>query len=369
MVSTPSHAPSCLTIDLDAIQNNYRFICNKVSHGKSAAVVKADGYGLGEVAVSKALFNAGCRSFFTAHIDEAIAVKQAIPHASVSVMNGLLSGEESVYSEYDLVPTLNDLNQIELWKKHCSNNGAPQANLQFDTGMARLGLMPTELEELCLDLSKLDGINLQYIMSHMACADDPPHPLNKKQQKDFSSAIKRLPKVPAMLAASSAVFLGPEWHFDMVRPGVALYGGAPNEQIQNPLSQVVRLEGKVMQVREVNEPQSVGYSALFQPKSRRLIATVAAGYADGFIRSLSSRATVYYKDHAIPVVGRVSMDVITIDVSDLENTENAIKPGDTVDLIGPNHDINALAKEAGTISYEILTSLGKRYKRQYVGGA
>ncbi len=368
MASSPSHAPSCLTINLDAIQNNYKIICETASPSASGAVVKADGYGLGEVKVSKALYNAGCRDFFTAHIDEAIAVKEVLPNATVSVMNGILAGEEKIYCEYDLVPTLNDLGQVAIWKEYRKNHKTPKANLQFDTGMARLGLMPQELDVIFNDLGLLDGIELKFIMSHLACADDPSHPLNRKQQEDFAAAITKLPKATSMLAASSGIFLGKDWHFDMVRPGVALYGGAPNENSPNPLEQVIKLEGKVLQVREVDQTQTVGYGAMHKPTGRQLIATVAAGYADGYIRSLSDKATVYFNDQPIPVVGRVSMDVITLDVSSLENTKNAIKAGYMVDLIGPNHDINDLAKEAGTIPYEILTSLGKRYKRQYVGG-
>ncbi|WP_420549997.1 alanine racemase [Curvivirga sp.] len=369
MAANTSYAPSRLTIDLNAIQDNYKTICNYVTPSRSGAVVKADGYGLGEVIVSKALYDAGCRAFFTAHIDEAIAVKQAIPDASVSVMNGLLAGEETVYKEYNLVPTLNSLDQVKIWQKFCQENDSlPQANLQFDTGMARLGLMPKELNELCDDLSQLDGINLQFIMSHMACADEPSHPLNRKQQQDFVKGIARLPKATAMLAASSAIFLGEDWHFDMVRPGVALYGGRPNEDAPNPMKQVIKLEGKVVQMREVNAPETVGYAASYEAKDRRLIATVAAGYADGYIRSLSNTATAYKNEKAVPLVGRVSMDVLTFDVTHLENTADAVKTGDMLDLIGPNHDINDLAKEAGTIPYEILTSLGKRYARHYIGG-
>lgn len=360
----PTHAPSLLTIDLSAIADNYRLLCGLTDHGQSAAVIKANGYGLGAIAVAQCLWEAGCRIFFTAHLDEAIAVRDTLPEAGIGVLNGLMAGDEDVYGAYRLMPTLNDLGQVRLWAAHCRDKGPLPASLHFDTGMSRLGLPPVEMDLLCDDLSVLDAFPLRFVMSHLACAETPGHALNREQQQRFAAGLKRLPEVPAMLANSSGVFLGKDWHFDMLRPGVALFGGAPNADKPNPLKQVVRLQAKILQIQEIDAPQTVGYGAFFKATEPRRIATVAAGYADGYLRSLSDSGTVYYGDVALPVVGRVSMDLTAVDATDAPMAQ----VGEMVDLIGPKHDINAVAKEAGTIPYEILTSLGARYKRRYIGG-
>ncbi|WP_259780195.1 alanine racemase [Aestuariispira ectoiniformans] len=361
----PAHAPGLLTIDLDAIAENYRILCTRAAHGRCAGVVKANGYGLGLEPVIKALWSAGCRTFFTAHLDEAIAARSHLPEAEIGVLNGLITGDEDIYRGHNLLPTLNDLGQLHRWADYCRGAGQPlPASLHIDTGMARLGLPQKELEQLYADLSPLEAMDLRYIMSHMACADMPEEPMNQDQRDRFAEALKKLPKATAMLANSSATFLGKDWHFDMLRPGVALFGGAPNEDGPNPMKQVVRLQTKILQIQEIDAPQTVGYGAAFKATGPRRIATLAVGYADGFLRSLSCRGTAYYGDQALPLVGRVSMDLTAVDVTDAPTAQ----VGEMVDLIGPNHDINALAREAGTIPYEILTSLGQRYKRHYVGG-
>lgn len=362
----PDHATTTLTIDLDALAANYRLLAARAAPARCAAVVKADGYGLGVAQVARALATAGCSTFFVAHLDEGIALRMILEDedAEILVFNGLMPGSESAYRVYRLFPVLNDLGQIERWRRYCRQHGTHPAALHLDTGMSRLGLPPQETATLIAEPDRLSDLDLCCILSHLACADTPSHPLNREQQSDFAAAVKQLPETTASLAASSGIFLGPDWHFDMVRPGVSLYGVAPVPGEANPMSPVVTLEGTILQVREVDAPQTVGYGATHRFSGPARVATVAAGYADGYLRSISSRGVAYLGDTAVPVVGRVSMDLITLDVSAAPNA----RPGDSVELIGPHHDVDALAAEAGTIGYEILTSLGRRYRRHYTGG-
>ena len=360
--ATPSHAASILTIDLVAIAANYRLLADRAAPARCAAVVKADAYGMGLARVANALAAAGCKTFFVALLEEGIALRELLPEATIMVLNGLMAGEAPVFEAHRLVPVLNDLGQIEDWGAHCKYGGAQAATLQLDTGMSRLGMPPDEVERLAAEPDRLAGIALEGVMSHLACADKPNHPMNRRQLEDFTAAHARLPAAPASLAASSGIFLGPEWHFDLVRPGVALYGVAPTRGESNPMAQVISLKGKILQVRDVDTPQTVGYGATHAFTGPTRVATVAAGYADGYLRSLSDRGTAYLGEVALPVIGRVSMDLITLDVSHAPE----VGPGDMIDLIGPHHDVDALAAAAGTIGYEILTSLGRRYRRDYI---
>jgi alanine racemase len=362
----PGHATTILTIDLDALAANYRLLSNRAAPARCAAVVKADGYGLGVEPVAQTLVAAGCSTFFVAHLDEGVALRMILKdqEADIFVMNGLMPGTESAYRVYRLFPVLNDLGQIERWGRNCGEYGEHPAAVHVDTGMSRLGLPPQELKTLIAEPQRLDGFELRCIMSHLACADTPSHPLNRQQQSDFAAAIAQLPQATASLSASSGIFLGADWHFDMVRPGVSLYGSAPVPGEDNPMAPVISLTGKILQIREVDAPQTVGYGAAHRFTAPTRVATVAAGYADGYLRSISSRGVAYVGDTAVPVIGRVSMDLITLDISSVP----AAQPGDDVELIGPHHDVDALAAEAGTIGYEMLTSLGRRYRRRYTGG-
>ena len=356
---------SILTIDLGAVQSNYRYIAALAAGAECAAVVKADGYGLGAVRVAHALTRAGCRTFFVAQLDEAIALRSALPGATIYCFNGLMPGEAPVFAQYRINPVLNDLGQVADWSQFCRNNSeSPAAALHLDTGMARLGLMPEEAEQLAAEPERLDGIDLALIMSHLACPDTPAHPLNRTQLERFTTLTASLPTARRSLAASSGTFLGPDWHFDMVRPGAGLYGISPNAEKPNPLRQVIALKGKILSVRIVDTPQTVGYGATRRFAEPTKVATVAAGYADGYPRSLGNEGSALLGDTTVPVIGRISMDLITLDVSNVPN----VTPGDLVDLISPHHDVDALAAEAGTIGYEILTRLGHRYHRHYIEG-
>lgn len=360
----PPHATTVLKIDLGALAANYRFLANKVKPAACAAVVKADGYGLGADPVAKTLRDAGCERFFVAHLDEAIALRDTLGDGpEISVLNGLTPGTESEFTLRALIPVLNDLGQIEAWSAHCRRHGPAPAAAHLDTGMNRLGLPPAEADRLAAEPERLDGFPLHCVMSHLACADTPDHPLNRRQQRDFASTIARLPQATASLSASSGIFLGPDWHFDMARPGASLYGVAPFPGERNPMRPVVGVYGKIIQIRDVDAPQTVGYGATHQFTGSARLATIAAGYADGYLRSLGGKATAHIGDNPAPVVGRVSMDLITLDISNAPGT----RLGDEVELIGPHNDLDSVAAAAGTIGYEILTSFGRRYRRIYSG--
>jgi len=232
--------------------------------------------------------------------------------------------------------------------------------------MSRLGLPDDEVARLAADWSLLDGVQIQLTMTHLSSADAPAHPENAAQLERFRSALARLPRTPVCMANSSGVFLGPDYHFDLGRPGVALYGVNPTPAQANPMRRVVTLKGRILQVRQIDAGRGVGYGATFRAAGPTRIATVAAGYADGLLRHLSNQGRVAIGDRLAPVVGRVSMDSITVDVTALPS--DAVRPGDFVDLIGEHHDQDAMATEAGTIGYEVLTSLGRRYHRAYLGG-
>jgi len=358
-------AVSTLTIDLDAVAENYHALASRAAPATCAAVVKADAYGLGIETVARRLWREECRTFFVASLDEAVALRAFLAEAEIVALNGLMPGEAAFYRAHRILPTLNDLSQIESWRRHWLETRPLPAAVHLDTGMSRLGLPPNEQRILLQGPERLDGFECRYLLSHLACADSPDHPLNTRQHDLFAEARGHLPGVTASLAASSGIFLGPEWHFDMVRAGVALYGGAPNPTAPNPMATTVRLDAVVLQLRDVDSPESVGYGATHQFRSKTRVATIAAGYADGYLRSLGGHGAAYWGETALPLIGRVSMDLITLDAT----AAIGLKVGDTVELIGPNRDINDLARDAGTIPYEMLTSLGRRYRRRYLGQA
>lgn len=373
-------AGGILWIDLGAVAANWRALAARVRPAECGAVVKADAYGLGAERVVPTLRAAGCRTYFVAGIDEGIAVARllGVPNRadagnagdiSIYVFNGLIPGSEADFLDHGLQPVLNSLADIDRWSAYAIARGRPlPAAVHIDTGMARLGLPPREVSELAADPSRLRALRVTLLLSHLACADTPAHPLNARQLARFRRAIASLPPAPTSLANSAGAFLGPPFHGQLVRPGIALYGGAPSvDQLPaNPMQPVVRLDGRVLQVREIDAGKTVGYGAAHKSAHRARIATVAVGYADGLLRSLSNRATGYLGEQAVPLVGRVSMDLVTFDVTDVP--EPLVRPGGFIELIGPNHPIDALAGEAGTIAYEILTALGRRYHRVYTGG-
>ncbi len=358
----PQHATSVLTIDLGAVKSNYRLLAKHAGTAICAAVVKANGYGLGAEPVAQALTEAGCTTFFVATLDEAIALRAAQPQSIIYYLNGLMPGETDACAEYCIRPVLNDPGQLDRWAGFRFEKQVQPAALQIDTGLSRLGFTPNETRELAAAPDRLKSIAVDLLLSHLACGDTPDHPLNAEQRDMFAAAAVSLPIATRSLAASSGIFLGPGWHFDMVRPGAALYGVTPNRDKLNPMAQVVHLQAKILQIRDVDTPQSVGYGATRRFTGPTKVATVAAGYADGLPRSLGNEGTAYIGEIAAPVIGRVSMDLITLDISNIPDA----KPGDMADLIGPLNDPDMDAEAADTIGYEILTRLGRRYRRRYI---
>ena len=359
-----------LTIDLGAIAANWTALKGRLRPGATcAAVVKADAYGLGLAPVARVLWAAGCRSFFVALAGEGLALRALLPEAEIAVFNGVDAASAGALVEGGLTPVLNHPGQVADWAAAAARAGtALPAVLHLDTGITRLGFDDADVAALAADPSGLAGLRLTGIMSHLACADQPDHVLNDEQRRRFDAALARLAGLGPLrrsLANSSGIFLGPAYHYDLVRPGAALYGVAPQKSAPNPMAQVVSLKGKIIQSRTIDTPRCVGYGATHRAEPGRRIATVAVGYADGYLRSLSGSARAHVGDTPVQVVGRVSMDLITVDVTDVP--EIAVRPGAYVDLIGPHHGIDALAQEAGTIAYEILTALGSRTARHYIG--
>ncbi|MBT5038716.1 MAG: alanine racemase [Rhodospirillaceae bacterium] len=362
-----------LTINLDAITANWRALGARLKGGAlAAAVIKANAYGLGMAAVAPALHKAGCREFFVASLDEAIALRAILPEGRIYVFFGPSAQDAAEYSRHRLIPVLNDLGQIDAWRARSNAGEGEKAVLHVDTGMSRLGLPPDEVALLVAEPARLAGLNIAYVMSHLACAEQPGHAMNAAQLAEFKVALESLgahtANSKASLANSSAIFLGPEYHFDLARPGAALYGLNPTPDQPNPMSEVVRLQGKILQVRRVDSSRSVGYGAAHVAERPSRIATVPVGYADGYLRSASNQAANqacgYIRGARAPVVGRVSMDMITLDVTDIPQAH--AHPGAAVDLIGGPYPVDRFAADAGTIGYEILTMLGQRYRRLYV---
>lgn len=363
-MTEPLFGQPLLTVDLGAIVANWRDLVARGAPGAVAGVVKADAYGLGVAAVAPALRDAGCRHFFVACLTEGLALRAILgPRPMIAVLEGFPPGADG---DAALVPVMNALADVEAHAAAGRASGVAQrAILHVDTGMARLGLDEGELARLAADHPMLAGVDLLYVMTHLACADEPAHPLNAAQAERFAAACAALPPARRSFANSSGLFLGPGFASDLARPGCALYGINPTPQAPNPMRQVVRLDAPVMQVREIPPGASVGYGAGWTAARPSRIATVAAGYADGYLRSLSGRAVADFRGRPVPLVARVSMDLTTFDVTDLPE----IAAGDSLTLIGgPGCAPDEVAAQAGTIGYEILTSLGSRYARRYIGG-
>jgi alanine racemase len=359
-------AGAVLTIDLGALTDNYRLLRDRLSGADCAAVVKADAYGLGAARVAPALWRAGCRHFFVAHLQEGIALRAALPaEAEIFILNGLMPGAEAACLDAWLTPVLNSLAQLDGWTGLSRRRGrALPAILQVDSGMARLGLSSAEVDQLVRDPARLDGVAIRAVMSHLACADEPDHLANRAQLAMFEAQRRRLPPAPASFANSSGIFLGADYHFDLARPGAALYGVAPVPGAPNPMRAVVRLDARVIQTREIGAGDAVGYGHAFTATGPMRIATLSVGYADGWLRSAGRAGFAHIGDRALPTAGRVSMDSLTLDISTLP--ADMLKPGDFVGLLGPHQSIDDVAAAAGTIGYEILTSLGGRYQRRYL---
>ena len=343
-------ATATLTIDLDAIAANWRALDKLSGPGvQTAAVVKANAYGLGTARVARALAQAGARRFFVAVAEEGVAVRQALgPGPQISILSGHMAGDTEMMHDLDLTPMLNSLEQIT---RHLEALPGHPFGVQLDTGMNRLGVEMLEWQAVAPILLEAGPVML---MSHLACADEPDHPMNAHQLEVFHEMTDGT-GVPRSFAATGGILLGPKYHFDLTRPGVGLFGGRPFDMAQR----VVTLSLPVIQTREVAAGEIVGYSCGWEAEAPSVVATVAAGYADGITRRLSNNAVLWDGATPCPLIGRVSMDLITVDVTHLPEVPKYL------DLLGPHQTVDDLADAAGTIGYEILTSLGHRYLRRY----
>ena len=340
-----------LAIDLDAIAANWRALDRLSPSGvQTAAVVKADAYGLGATRVVRALAQAGARRFFVAVAEEGAAVRQSLgPGPQICILSGHMAGDTEMIHDLDLTPMLNSVDQV---MRHLESLPGHPFGVQLDTGMNRLGMEEGEWEAVAPYVLEAGP---ELLMSHLACADEPDHPMNEAQLAAFH-AMTDGTGVPRSLAATGGILLGTRYQFDLTRPGVGLYGGQPFAQAHR----AVTLSLPVIQTREVAMGEPVGYANAWIADRPTVIATVSGGYADGILRSLSGKATLWDGDTPCPVVGRVSMDLITVDIGHLPQVPRSL------DLLGPNQTVDQLAATAGTIGYEILTSLGARYTRRYV---
>ena len=351
-----------VTVDVDAVVANYRLLVERVRPAKVAAVVKADAYGLGAIPIARALARAGCETFFVAHLEEGMALRRALPHSHILVLHGFFRHAMAEFAANKLIPVLSSLEQVEAWLD--CGRGQPSV-LHFDTGMSRLGMTARDADLLLNDAQRLKRLNVRLVMSHLACADEPNHPRNHEQLERFEAIHHRFGKAPGSLCSSGGCFLGSEFMFNWVRPGIALYGGNPLKDGPNPMHPVVELASPLLQVRTIDSGESVGYGATYIASGPRRLGVVAIGYADGLIRALGNRGHGVIAGVRCPIVGRVSMDLATLDVSAVPAA--SLASGTPVEFIGPHQSVDDLARAAGTLSYEILTRLGPRVELRYVG--
>jgi alanine racemase len=354
-----------LTIDLGALADNWRMLAKRGKGAECAGVVKADAYGLGLGPVAKTLLAAGCRTFFVANLSEGELLRALAPEARIFILNGLAPSASKIYTQAKLIPVLGSLPEMAEWADFCHRSGVRHpAALHIDTGMNRLGLAAH-------DLPRAKNLAAEFTpvlaMSHFVSAEDTSAPRNHSQILRFEQACRQLPPMPASLCNSSGMFLEEAPFLDVVRPGYALYGGNPTPGCDNPMRSVVSLEAVVLQVRDIPGGETAGYNARWAAPSRRKLATINLGYADGFLRSGSCGAVgveIFAGDRFCPVVGRISMDLSIVDITDAE----PIRRGDRIEILGKTISVDDLAAQAGTIGYEILTDLGRRFKRIYTGG-
>lgn len=357
-----SHSDITLEVDLGAIIYNYKILQNLASPAITASVVKANAYGLGVEKVAPALYSAGCRDFFVATLDEALQLTKILgPDANCAVFHGVKRGEETLFSENNIIPVINDIYQLELWHHRAKVEGLElPAILHFDTGMNRLGFNWQDAKQIS-ESSLLKNLDIRFLMSHLSSAEDPANPLNNEQLKRINEVRKYFPKTPVSLSNSWGVLSDKCYHFDMTRPGCALYGVKGNSKAN--IKHVITAKAKIIQLREMAEDGFVGYGASQNVKKGARLAVAPLGYADGYLRSLSNKSYAFFNGKKLPLVGRVSMDLSIFDISAVP--ANEIKPGDEIEMIGNHYTVDEVAANAGTIGYEILTSLGGRYKRVY----
>ncbi|QKV18434.1 alanine racemase [Oricola thermophila] len=371
----PRLAGGRLTIDLTALAANWRDLADRSRPANCAAVVKADAYGLGIAQVVPALLNEGCDTFFVALPEEGIALRKAAPRADIFVLNGVHEMSAATFIEANLIPVLSSLGEIELWSRHCSRRGLHRpCAIGVDTGMNRLGLTVEEALAFRQRNMAEHMVSLVLIMSHLACGDEPGHPMNERQRESFQRVAEAFSDVDSSLANSAGIFLGRDYLFDLTRPGIALYGGSAAADGSTPMRPVISLDARIVQVRQASKGETVSYGAAQTLTRDTRIAVVSVGYADGYPRS-GSRVGVpirsvlpegqygFIGGRRVPLIGRITMDLTLFDVTDVP--QDALENG-WIELIGPNIPLDEAARAAGTIGYELLTSLGDRYERRYM---
>jgi len=360
---------SCLEIHLDRVRRNYLYLQKRLKKGADcAAVVKADAYGLGVAEVVTELHKSNCRHFYVAHAADGMIVRDALKgrEARVYVLNGPYGTAAEEFPRNNLIPVLNSPGDIEYWSGFAKKSGRRQAAIiQLDTGMNRLGLPAGEAARLKNNAGLLKSLDVRYVMSHLACADEPEHPKNQEQLEKFTLLTGQLGLPCGLsLANSAGIFLGADYHFDQVRPGAAIYGINVQNASLNPMQGTVTLKVRILQIRSAGKGETVGYGANYRVSTPSKLATISAGYADGILRSFTGGGAVYIQGQKCPVVGRVSMEAITVDVSRITA---ALHAGEWAEIIGEHQTVDDVAKASKTIGYEILTALGRRYKRIYSG--
>lgn len=365
-----SNGQPILTIDLTAVQKNYRYLQENAAGARTAGVVKANGYGCGAVEVARALQKAGCDLLFvaTTHEGRALREHRELADIAICVLNGCHEGEEKTFNNNRLIPVLNSLDDYTRWMSFTSARGVPSPFvLHFDTGMNRLGMSADDAGVIVAD-SHFRPAPLLFAMSHLTSADTPESPHNEQQAMAFDAAVSKLRKIhlglPLSLANSAGIFLGRDYCLNIVRPGIALYGGQPISGKRLPLAPVAHLHAPILQVREIRQGQSVGYGQTHVASRNSRIATVPLGYADGILRAAGNKGHGYIDGMKVPMVGRISMDLITLDVTDIPETST--EPGAWVEILGKNLSVDELGAASGSFGYEILTGLGNRYRRQYI---
>nr|WP_209007563.1 alanine racemase [Roseibium litorale] len=360
-----------LTIDRDAIAANWAYLGGRLTAGtECAATIKADAYGTGAAGTAKRLAEAGCKTFFVALPAEGVEVRKVLPDAVIYILGGLFPGCAETYASANLRPMIGSAPELAEWSAFCKAHGqALETGLHVDTGMNRLGFRPDEFSSLLRDRDLTGPITASLLITHLACGSDPDHPANRRQLEIFRGATDPFKHIPRSMANSAGVFLGPEYHFDLARPGISLYGGKAIDTQPNPMRPVAMIEARVMQVRTVPSGETVGYGCTETAKERpRRVAMVAAGYADGLHRRASSSderpgGFAWASGHRLPLIGRISMDMLALDITN--TPEGLIERGSFVEMLGPNVAASDLAAYAETIDYEYLTGLGRRYHRRY----
>ena len=361
-----------LTIDLDALADNWRKLAAMCPGANCGAVVKADGYGIGLNLAVETLTAAGCDTFFVAVPEEGLRARALAPDASIYVLDGLFEGAAPLLADARLRPVLGSMEEIREWAAfRRGSDHTPGCAIHVDTGMNRLGLSMDEATRLAADGEMLASLSPALVMSHFACADTPNHPLNAKQMRQMSALRGIFPDISHSFANSAALMAFPDIHCDVTRPGIALYGARAFSSRENPMTPVISLEARIIQIRDVAEGESVGYGATESAKRPTRIAIAASGYADGYLRRASSTdaakgAEVSIAGHLAPVIGRISMDMMAIDVTGIP--DELARRGAWVELFGRNISIDDVAERAETIGYELMTGLGRRYQRIVVGG-